>query len=287
LSVTAEPHARMFYCHRASCGFKGVISAAGHGLPNDPPIATKPAFTPNPYPHKLEEVRSEYSRAFWGTNATTVAVVALNWGRKFRAIKDTSYTHYYTRYAPHYHPWLADEDDPDSAEWVSEIYAFDGTFLGHESRIKHKDGRKTVRTWRVVDRPFYHAAFDRAKPAYNALWIVEDRASAERLHAKGAMAMALMGTSTTPGAFKELREAVRRYRVRTVIVALDAGAEKAAWGLRDRLTSILDAVVTVCPLRTDIKDMPDIELNNLILYWDHDEPTAGTTVGSNSEQGGL
>ena len=160
--------------------------------------------------------------------------------------------------------------DLDVGETVDELLAFDGTLLGHQTRLKYKDGSKKVLTYPLTSRAGHCVVLPKPNLQSKSLWLVEDIASARVLAANGRLACALLGTSASIAFIEfELAPAIRYYGITRILIALDPGAEDAAMSIKQKLTGRLSTDNLCIPLRSDVKDMGETELKSLLEYYDY------------------
>ncbi len=231
LSITASPAGTLFYCHRASCGFKGYIPPEGGASRSAPP---SPPFTPRVY---TRDTRHPAPGEFWleffkprmPPDADPLTLLS------------------YARFA-------VESGYPDVL--VTQCRDWNRNPLGTVTRKRLPDGSKEVRTYREVPGAWYTAY--RGPGFGGPLWVVEDAISAARLYWNGCNSVALLGTHAS----RETLGDIVRTRM-PVVIALDPGAEAAASKLREAMVS-RGADVKVQPIICDIKDYNGALLRELI-----------------------
>lgn len=151
----------------------------------------------------------------------------------------------------------------DSNEIVWEVRDYQWLARGHISRT-YPD--KRIRVWRTVEGPFYgYFGFKRTR----VLWVVEDCVSAAQIAMAGGNALALLGTHFSVEGQRELGTYLSRVAASlgspTLKVALDPDATDKAVGLSRELTSRLGYATIYVPLVADPKDLPEGELQRMVM----------------------
>ena len=225
LAVTLNPAGALFFCHRASCDFKGFLPA-GYAV-SQPPAKPKAAL-PRPLTMPTEPVSGEWSSYFAHLPGLVYGASPLT---RTPSVHELAALGRLT--ALTYDPTVL----------VTELRGVDGQALGHLTRQRHPDGTKTVRTWRAGAEPLYNFWRGTSK----TLLIVEDSVSAYCLWEAGRWlrirgqlgeqdvpsSLALLGTNASDA----LVDVIKRLSPARIFVMLDPGAEEAAVRLARRLQS--------------------------------------------------
>lgn len=232
LAVTVSPAGVMFFCHRASCEFKGYINPQGK--------ENEFIRTFNPRPYRRDTAHPERHTYWWHRVYITA-----------RGFSEDSPAETFGKAR-----MMIEESNP--ACLVTECRDFSGRILGHATRERLLDGSRKVSSWRIADKPLYtvYNGFDKGP-----IWVVEDALSAYCVYLCGGTGLALMGTNMQAGVVADIR-AERR----PVVVALDPGAERAASAIYEDLQTA-GVAVRIQPLLADIKDMQAKEVQKLVKLW--------------------
>ena len=214
-----------YFCHRASCGFKGYGGGSFTGRAK--------AFEPRPYPHAQldgETYKSRLQRCF-GVNWQLVVLCA----------------------------GLFCGDAPEGEELVYSLWGPGGELNGHVSRRDFPIGAgqtgRVVRTWRTADVPahsLYQPWWFRHR-ALPVLWIVEDHLSAIRLAAHAAHYAIALGGVHADARF--VTDCVRLHDITSVRVALDPDAAGQCLALASRLRNEHGLPAWPVLLEDDIKNL--------------------------------
>jgi len=212
-----------FFCHRASCGFKGYVGGSFEGR--------RRAFEPRPYPHPqgLAAAYKERLEACLGLNWQLIALSAGLMGG-----------------AP-----------PEGEELVYTLWGPGGRSHGHVSRRDLPEGGRVVRTWRTEDAPahslYQPTWFEIDRTPKRELWIVEDHLSAIRLAAYAHVYALALGGVHADAPF--VLDCVNLHDVEKVYVALDPDAAGQCLALAARLRNEHGLPAWPILLEDDVKNL--------------------------------
>lgn len=241
-AVTRRGGDALYVCHRASCGYKGVLSISGNPT----------RLTPRKKPEKDHVLRCN---TFPLTQQTRAAL------RDRFEFTDPMIDYYQLS-----ETWEGDIIIP--------VYNSRGLIQGHERRVKDPKKAKAIR-YNGLDAdgmawynamPSYGLPAELIPKAYrerrfidHSVVLVEDVYSAMKANAF-INTVALLGTSMSP----EKAAAIATMGYERVILALDQDATTKAAALVRRYRGLLPNM-QVLPLRADIKDTPYAQVAQLIF----------------------